>query len=177
MARPTWDHTWMTMAQIIAHRSRCAARGVGAIIVSQDNAYSAVGYNGPPAGMDLPEDSICVEWCPQFSAPKTGTYLNCITAHAEANALIRADFSRIAGGTIYVTSACCWDCGKLIANSRLSRVVMDLDEERDMHRDPFRTIEMLETSGVQVTIWGESDETRLRRARLREVREGETNGS
>jgi dCMP deaminase len=163
------------MAEVLSFRSRCAGRSIGAIVVSADNSYSCGGYNGPPAGMQVPEDKSCLAFCPRMSIDareKSGRYDDCVTAHAEANALVRADFSRIQGGTIYVSSACCWECGKLVANSGVARVVMMLDAELDAHRDPYRTVRMLEQCGVRVIIWGETSEQALHRARLPEVSDG-----
>lgn len=166
----------MTVADIIALRSQCDSRRIGAVIVSADNAYSVVGYNGPPAGWSQPADTTCRDWCPRLqTGNQTPDYDNCVTVHAEANALARADFSRIHGGTLYVSSACCWSCGKQVANSGVSRVVMHVNPQLDAHRDPFRTIRMLEESGVRVTIWGENEEAALQRRRMYSLREGSTN--
>ena len=168
--RPSWDETWVLVAEIIALRSQCDGRRIGAIIVSSDNAYTVVGYNGPPAGWRHDPLTTCRDWCPRLqTGEQTSDYDNCVTIHAEANALARADFSRIADGTLYVSSACCWSCGKMIANSGVSRVVMQVDPKLDAHRDPFRTIRFLEQSGVSVTIWGESNEAALQRRRMYEM--------
>jgi deoxycytidylate deaminase len=51
---------------------------------------------------------------------------NCVrTIHAEANAIAQAARNgvRIAGATIYTTASPCYDCGKLIANSGIKKVV------------------------------------------------------
>ena len=171
--RPSWDDTWMAVATRLGARSRCSGRGIGAVVVSADNSYSCVGYNGPPAKMPLPDGTSCLHWCPRMNLDvrqKSGRYDDCVTAHAEANALVRADFSRIQGGTLYVSSACCWECGKLVANSGVTRIVMMLDPELDKHRDPYRTVRMLEQCGVQVIIWGEHDA--LQRQGMPEVSDG-----
>lgn len=156
--RPSWSDTWMTTARAIAARSRCDGRQVGAIIVSKDNAYSVVGYNGPPRGWDglqaskTNQTASCSSWCPRrLSDEQTASYDNCISIHAEANALIKADYSRIEGGSLFVTSSICWDCGKLVANSRILRVHMIIDPERDKHRNPYRTIDFMTSSGLEVS--------------------------
>lgn len=157
----------MGIATHIEMRSLCDMRKVGAVIVSSDNAYSVVGYNGPPAGWRQPLEDTCTYWCERAQTGAQGVgYDNCITIHAEANALARADFSRIRNGTLYVSSAPCWSCGKQVANSGIRRVVTLLDPERDAHRDPYRTVSMLEQSGVRVDIWGESDDAALQRRRM-----------
>lgn len=120
--RPTWDQTWLAAAQVIAYRSRCDGAQVGAVIVTADNRVAAVSYNGPPRGRRV--EGTCTNWCEKLrSGERGGSYTNCATVHAEANALLRANYTDIAGGTIYASGACCQDCAKLIANSGLTRVV------------------------------------------------------
>mgnify|MGYP000358358269 CR=1 FL=1 len=147
----------MTMAEVIGRRSLCDRRQVGAVIVSADNAYIVVGYNGPPAGFPTDPGTTCVHWCSRGSgASQPGaTYGNCPTIHAEANALVRADYSRIRGGTIYTSSSCCFDCAKKIANSGIVRVVMPYDEEADAHRNVPDTMAFLRTCNIEVVVTNE----------------------
>lgn len=154
--RPSWDTVWMSVAYTIGKRSRCDSRGIGAVIVSADNAYSVLGYNGPPAGLRLEDGSTCSSWCPRrLEDDQTRSYDNCVTVHAETNAIAKADRTRIEGGTLYVTSAICWDCGKVVANSGIARVVCRVDWKRDAHRDPERTIDFLRQCGITVEVWNE----------------------
>lgn len=154
--RPTWDETWMAIAHVIAARSKCSRRQVGAVIITADNQQVAASYNGAPAGMNVV--GRCIDWCARAqSAPvdeppsETTGYHNCPSIHAEANALLFSDRTRIAGGTIYVTSAVCIDCAKLIANSGLKRVVMEV-HPGDLHRDPVRVAAYLADCGVKLTV-------------------------
>lgn len=154
MLRPDWDATWMMVADVLASRSKCTGRRIGAVIATPDNAQIVVGYNGPPAGLEIAGGSGCTNWCPRAaSGAQSLDYGNCTSVHAEANALIKADRSRIAGATLYVTSSCCWDCGKMVSNSGITRVVMRLDDERDAHRNPARTISFMESCGLEIVIW------------------------
>lgn len=151
MTRANWDETWETMSAIFGSlRSPCARRRVGAVIVDQRNQVRAFAYNGPPAGME--HSGGCLSWCTyaqQMASghPYTG-YAKCPSIHAEANALLQADRSLIKGGTIYVSSAVCMDCAKLISNSGLSRVVMTV-LPGDMHRRPRDVAEYLDMCGVE----------------------------
>lgn len=152
MRRPNWDETWMRVADAIAERSKCDGRAVGACIVSPDNAYVVVGYNGPPAALLRANAASCTSWCPRRQTGELSiSYTNCTSVHAEANALIKADRSRIEAATLYVTSACCWDCGKMVANSGIKRVVMRVSEE-DAHREPQRTIDFMTSCSLKVDI-------------------------
>ena len=153
MKRLDWDTVWMNVAYSIGERSRCDSRRVGAVIVTPNNRPVAVGYNGPPSGMPLPGDISCSDFCPRrMNNDMTQAYDNCVTVHAELNALLFADRREYEGGTLYVSSSTCWDCGKVVANSGVSRVVMDIDEDRDKHRNPRRTIEFLRTCGIDVVL-------------------------
>lgn len=150
--RLSWDETWTAVADVIARRSRCDSRQVGAVVVDPTNRPVSTGYNGPPRGLDLPSGSTCTDWCPrrQTGDRGLGYGLSCLSVHAEANALMFADRRDYEGGTIYVTSACCQDCAKLVANSGLKRVVMRVTAE-DEHRRPGETIDFLRRCGLEVT--------------------------
>jgi deoxycytidylate deaminase len=76
-------------------------------------------------------------------------YAACFTIHAESNALLRADYSQIQGGTIYVSHASCQDCAKLVSNSGLSTLV-HVVSEKDLHRDPDSVEQYLRDTGMKV---------------------------
>lgn len=150
--RPTWDQVWMQVAESIALRSVCEGRQVGAAIAGPTNRYLVVGYNSPPAGFDH-TGTGCSGWCARQQTGERGIgYEGCPSVHAEVNAIAQADRHLIENGTLYVTSACCWDCGKVVANCGVSRVVMRVDPERDAHRRPEVTIEFLRQCGLEVDL-------------------------
>jgi dCMP deaminase len=154
MERPDWDTTWQSVAYRIGRRSRCDGRQIGAAIVSADNAYIVVGYNGPPASLPIPDGSTCQDWCPRMlTGDRSTSYGNCVSVHAETNAIAKADRTRIEGGTLYVTSAICWDCGKVVANSGVARIVCRVDMAADAHREPMKTINFLRDCGIDVEVW------------------------
>lgn len=155
--RPSWDETWLTVADAISKRSRCSRAQMGAVIVSKDNHVVATGYNGPAA--TWPEAGECINWCERAKG-ETGlgiAYTGCPAIHAEANALLYVDRSQSLGGTIYIVSPPCDQCAKLISNSGLARVVCRISEA-DMHRNPYQVIEYLNTCGIEVTIIGEHND-------------------
>lgn len=154
--RATWDETWMKVADAMAARSKCTNRQVGAVIVDAHNRPISVGYNGAPAGFKA--DVSCANFCPRSRAENRGfDYGNCVSVHAEANALIFADRALYNDGTIYVTNPCCWDCAKLVANSGLARVVVRLSE-KDAHADTETPIKFLQSCGLQVEVWNQVEE-------------------
>lgn len=146
--RATWDETWMAVAEAIAGRSACTNRQVGAVIVDPNNRPVSTGYNGAPAGYT--SIGTCEAFCPRSrSADRGASYDNCVSVHAEANALLFADRHAYIGGTIYVTNPCCWDCAKLVANSGVVRVVVRVSAA-DSHADIETPIKFLESCGIQV---------------------------
>lgn len=151
--RATWDEVWLEVSKLMGQRSRCSRRGVGAVLVSKDERVVSTGYNGPPSGMY--EGETCVEFCPradQQTSQELVDYVNCVSIHAESNALLRADFTQLEDGTLYCSSAVCFDCAKLVANVGLARVVMIVDWIEDAHRAPARSIQFLRDSGLDVKV-------------------------
>jgi len=151
--RATWEQTWLAVATVVAQRSWCTRRQVGAVVVTRDQRVASVSYNGPPRGQQV--TLPCDHWCRRaITASATGdvppAYDTCDALHAEANALLRADYTDISGGVIYVSSAVCISCAKLIANSGLRRVVHIVDEQRDAHRYPEDTEQRLRQWGLHV---------------------------
>jgi dCMP deaminase len=163
MTRPTWDETWMEMALAMSKRSKCVNRQVGCVIVTTQNRPMAVGYNGPPANFETapvihfgvpasPKSDNCADWCPRGGSNDRGTsYSNCVSVHAEANALLFADRRDYEGGTIYVTNPCCWDCAKLVSNSGVARVVVRMSEA-DGHYDHIPALDLIRSCGIRVDI-------------------------
>lgn len=148
--RTTWEETWLAVATAISRRSLCIGRQVGAVIVTSANRPVAVGYNGPPANLD--RSTRCDSFCPRAVSKNRGeSYGNCVSVHAEANALLFADRDQYAGGTIYVTNPCCWDCTKLVANSGVKRVVVIISEQ-DAHTDFSKSHDFLLQNGIVVDV-------------------------
>lgn len=168
--RPNWDETWMAVATAMSKRSKCVNRQVGAVIVTKENRPMAVGYNGAPANWTganedttvtihfgsmykeeiTTKNTSCAEFCPRGGSSERGTsYSNCVSVHAEANALLFADRRDYEGGTIYVTNPCCWDCAKLVSNSGVARVVVQVSEV-DGHYDNDTSLEFIRNCGITV---------------------------
>ena len=165
MSQTTWQQTWMATAQTVARRSPCEKGQVGAVIVSGTNRIVATGFNGPPAGWE----GTCERDCPRGRAwsefqlavslnrdmlvippALSPCYDDCVTIHAEANALSFCDRRDRKGGTIYVSGSVCYACAKLIANSGLARVVMSASGYDEREGD--RVVEFLRFCGLRVAI-------------------------
>ena len=152
LSRPTWDETWMAVAEAMASRSLCVNRQVGCVIVTDQNRPMAVGYNGPPADFQREPGVSCSGFCERGATQERGgTYSNCVAVHAEANALLFADRRDYAGGTMYVTNPCCWECAKLVANSGVKSLVVK-QSERDAHYDNDTSLNFIRSCGIDVRI-------------------------
>lgn len=152
-SRPSWDETWLSVAEAISLRSKCVRASVGAVIVAEDERISATGYNGP-AKTFRSDGPDCTHWCARgagTSGPATANYDTCPSIHAEINALLYVDRSRVEGGTIYLTTPPCMDCGKAISNSGLSRVVTKI-RDVDARRNPESVFDYLLGCGIEVTV-------------------------
>lgn len=124
--------------------STCSKAQYLAIIVDRFGTVAATGYNGSPSGWDHCTDGACPR-APQ--ATQGGSYSNCISVHAEANALIRVSPRDCERGTIYIGGLPCWDCAKLIIGAGLTRVVylegrrpVDEDQIRDLFKQSGSTL-------------------------------------
>jgi dCMP deaminase len=137
----------MTLADAMSLRSRCGKK-VGAVIVSVEERVVATGYNGPPAGLVVPEHGSCKTFCSRLNqSPKPASYDSCPSNHAEINALLWSSRQERLGGTIYITTAPCMSCAKAIANSGLAMAVWTKTEEKP-HRSPQEVKDFLELCGI-----------------------------
>jgi dCMP deaminase len=123
-ARPSWDEYFMNIARVVASRSNCVKRKVGAVI-ALDRRIISTGYNGTPRGI-----RNCNEGgCPRCAgAAESGTRLDeCLCSHAEENSITQSAYHGVTvrGGTIYTTFCPCLICTKMIINAGLAEVVYD----------------------------------------------------
>ncbi|HSJ95945.1 MAG TPA: deaminase [Myxococcota bacterium] len=121
-ARPSWDAYFLSIAQVVASRSNCVKRHVGAVI-ARDRRIVSTGYNGTPRGV-----RNCNEGgCPRCNAlAESGSRLDeCLCSHGEENAIIQAAYHGVSvrGGSLYTTFFPCLFCTKLIINAGLAEVV------------------------------------------------------
>ncbi|MGH0034645.1 MAG: deaminase [Myxococcota bacterium] len=120
--RPSWDEYFLSIAQMVATRSNCVKRKVGAV-VTRERRIISTGYNGTPRGTKNCNEGGCPR-CNSFA--RGGTQLgDCLCSHAEENAITQAAFHGVSleGGTVYTTFSPCLQCTKMIINSGISEVV------------------------------------------------------
>ena len=124
MERPNWDDYFSSIATVVSTRADCTRRQVGAVIVDTNHRILSTGYNGAPSGQP---GCLSFGACPRGlktydEVSALSAYDNCISIHAEANALLYARTSLV-GATIYITCEPCKDCAKLIAGAGIVKVV------------------------------------------------------
>ena len=147
--RPSWDDVWMATADAVAKRSLCSRAQVGTVIVSSDNRVQAVSFNGAPDAIDV-HGLPCTEWCERSMTGESGpSYDTCQAVHSEAQAIARANWDHIQGGTVYTCSATCINCARLIVTAGIARVVHRVDPSQT-YRNPDAVEAYFRSAGVIV---------------------------
>jgi dCMP deaminase len=120
--RPSWDAYFLSIARVVASRSNCVKRHVGAVI-ARDRRIVSTGYNGTPRGVTNCNEGGCPR-CNAFA--ESGTRLDqCLCSHGEENAIVQAAYHGVSvrGGVLYTTFSPCLLCTKLIINAGIEEVV------------------------------------------------------
>jgi len=133
----------MSIARMVAQRSTCLRRHVGAVIV-KDKRILATGYNGAPAGLKHCEEVGCLR--KNASIPSGTRHELCRGLHAEQNAIIQAAYHgiSIAGATLYCTNRPCVICSKMLINAGIKKIVYE-----EGYDDPLAA-QMLEEAGIEL---------------------------
>ena len=120
-ARPDWDNYFMAIASVVATRSTCLRRKVGAVIV-RDRQIISTGYNGAPKGVPHCAEVGCLR--EKLRIPSGERHEICRGAHAEINAIAQAAAtgSTTAGADMYCTHEPCSFCTKAMINAGIRRV-------------------------------------------------------
>ena len=145
--RPNWDEYFMSMAFLIATRSTCLRRKVGAVLV-RDRRILATGYNGAPSGFPHCEDNGCLR--EELNIPSGERQEICWGIHAEQNAIVQAAIFGVStqGSILYCTTKPCITCAKILANAGVVKVYA-AEEYPDEFSD--RLLEQLEIPVIFMT--------------------------
>jgi dCMP deaminase len=122
MERPGNDEYFMEMAFLVAKRSTCLRRRVGAVVV-RDKHVISTGYNGSPRGTLHCEELGCIRQ--QMNIPSGTRHELCRGVHAEQNAVAQAAYfgTSVKDATIYTTTYPCSMCAKILINAGIKEVV------------------------------------------------------
>ncbi|HWQ76408.1 MAG TPA: cytidine/deoxycytidylate deaminase family protein [Syntrophomonas sp.] len=141
--RPSWDQYFLELADLVASRSTCRRRQVGAVLVRKERIIST-GYNGAPRGLAHCLEIGCLR--EEMQIPSGHRYELCRGVHAEQNAIINAAFYGVStqDAIIYCTNQPCLICARMIINAGIIRVV---------HRGDFDdslAIQFLQEAGIEI---------------------------
>jgi dCMP deaminase len=124
LARPDWPQYFMDITRLVARRSTCIRRQVGAIVV-KDKRILATGYNGVPTGLAHCKDVGCIR--EQNNIPSGQRHELCRGLHAEQNTIIQAAYHGISinGATLFCTTLPCSICLKMLINSGIREIIYE----------------------------------------------------
>jgi len=148
--RPSIDEYFMDIAKLVAKRSSCLRRHVGAVFVKNKHII-ATGYNGAPAGLKHCEElGGCLR--EQMKIPRGERQEICRATHAEQNAIIQAALHGVStqGSTMYCTDSSCFICSKMLITAGIKRIVYERGYPEDMG------LEMLKQAGIEITKYPDS---------------------
>jgi dCMP deaminase len=141
--RPSWETYFMDIALLVAKRSTCLRRSVGAVVV-KDKRVLSTGYNGAPMNVAHCKVTGCIR--EKMKIPSGERHELCRGIHAEQNAIIQAAYHGVSikEATLYCTNLPCSICAKMIINAGI-RTIYYLSG----YADPMSE-EMLKEAGVDV---------------------------
>jgi len=134
--RPSWDEYFFELARVVATRSTCLRRQVGAVIV-RGRRILATGYNGAPSGLPHCEEVGCLR--DRLGIPSGERQELCRGLHAEQNAIIQGALYGVSlqGSVVYCTTQPCVTCAKMLINAGVERVVYQGDYPDELSRELF----------------------------------------
>ena len=130
-SRPSWDDYFINIAWVVASRSSCSRRSVGALIV-MDRRIVSTGYNGTPFGVKNCNEGGCPR-CASTTLSGAG-YDWCLCVHAEENAIALAARQGTAtdGANLFVTLRPCFGCLKEAVQAGIREIVYDQPFDYDV---------------------------------------------
>lgn len=141
--RPSWETYFMDIAFLVAKRSTCTRRAVGAVIVKDKRILSS-GYNGAPSGVRHCIETGCLR--EELKVPSGERHELCRGIHAEQNAIIQAAYHGVSikEATLFCTNLPCSICAKMIINAGIITIYYASGYADQMSSD------MMQEAGVDV---------------------------
>jgi dCMP deaminase len=143
LLRPSWPEYFMAITKLVATRSTCLRRHVGAILV-KDKRILASGYNGAPSGLRHCEEVGCLR--ANSAVPSGERHELCRGLHAEQNLILQAAYHGISikGAILYCTNKPCVICTKMLINAGITKIYYE-----DGYDDPLSD-QMLNEAGLEI---------------------------
>lgn len=151
--RPDWDEYFLEIAQVVAKRSTCVRRQIGAVIV-KDRRILTTGYNGAPSGLAHCLEVGCLR--DELGIPSGTRHEMCRALHSEMNAIIQAAQHGVStkGATLYSTQQPCSVCARMLINAGIVRIVYTGD-----YPDEF-AMSLLQEAGIEMVRFTKPEETK-----------------
>ena len=120
-SRPSWGTYFMNITNLVAERSTCTRRAVGAVLVKEKRILST-GYNGAPTGLKHCLEVGCLR--EELGVVSGQMHELCRGIHAEQNAIIQAAYHGVSvnGAVIYCTNQPCSICARMIINAGIQKI-------------------------------------------------------
>ncbi len=133
----------MSITDLVATRSTCLRRKVGAVLV-KDKRILATGYNGAPSGLRHCLEIGCLR--ERLKVPSGQRHELCRALHAEQNVLIQAAYHgvSVAGAVLYCTNLPCVICTKMLINAGVTTIYY-----REGYADDL-SLDMLNEAGIHL---------------------------
>jgi dCMP deaminase len=127
----------MDITFLVAKRSTCLRRAVGALII-KDKRILSTGYNGAPTGIKHCVETGCLR--ENLNVPSGEKHELCRGIHAEQNAIIQAAYHGISikGATLFCTNQPCSICAKMIINAGINRICYASGYADPMSKEMFK---------------------------------------
>lgn len=141
--RPAWTSYFMDITELVAKRSTCLRRSVGAVIV-KDKRILATGYNGAPTGIKHCRETGCLREKLKVDSGKRHEL--CRGIHAEQNAIIQAALHGVSikGSILFCLNLPCSICAKMIINAGIEKIYYKSGYADSLAR------EMLKEAGIEL---------------------------
>lgn len=128
------NNYYLDIADVVSNQCTCLRRRYGAVIVKNDEIIST-GYVGAPRGRQNCSDlGYCIRQ--KLNIPRGERYELCRSVHAESNAIISAERSKMIDSTLYLcgrevstgeyikNANSCSMCKRIIINAGIKTVIV-----------------------------------------------------
>ena len=148
MERLDWNEYFMEITKVVAKRSTCIRRKVGAILV-RDKQILATGYNGSPKNLEHCQSKGCLRQ--ELNIPSGQRHEICRAVHAEQNAVIQAAVNGVSikNAVLYCTNFPCSICAKILVNAEIKKIYIADDYQDDLSK------QILQEAGIDVVKLGD----------------------
>lgn len=140
---------YLGIAEAVSKRSSCLNKHWGAVIV-KDDVIVSTGFNGAPRNVkDCIEKGYCrlAEYRRKNKLSRGEGYEQCMSVHAEMNAIINASKEELEGSILYLYGVernmdgdwtyvhnpmSCVNCRRAIINAKINKVIVQAYEDKCM---------------------------------------------